>query len=96
MHCTETLTVAMMKVQRMRYVHDCDGDGNEDDDGGDNDHDNSDGIMMISVHILHVSISHRLQCFEDTSAKRDGSVQLEHSLWKARLCMTECGHLTDV
>ena len=77
-------------------MHDCDGDGNEDDDGGDNDHDNSDGIMMISVHILHVSISHRLQCFEDTSAKRDGSVQLEHSLWKARLCMTECGHLTDV
>ena len=96
MHCTETLTVAMMKVQRMRYVHDCDGDGNEDDDGGDNDHDNSDGIMMISVHILHVSISHLLQCFEDTSAKRDGSIQLEHSLWKARLCMTECGHLTDV
>ena len=61
-------------------MHDCDGDGNEDDNGGDNDHDNSDGIMMISVHILHVSISHRLEPFEDTSTKRDGSVQVEHSL----------------
>ena len=44
-------------------MHDCDGDGNEDNNGGDNDHDNSDGIMMISVHILHVFISHCLEPF---------------------------------